>query len=187
MSTNHTPNFNLSQWEETDKVLRTDFNADNAKIDAALFCHPSAELIAKVTVEEEMDILDIDISKLGWSRYMALALMTDSTESTGYRISIGGGSERTVYMYRNSSGPYALIELCHFPKASHMAMLLPVFYDGSHAGSVVCFGSGEAEGGFGFLGGGGGSNPLNLCKRITVRRCEGSFQPGDRAVLWGIK
>ena len=36
MSTNHTPNFNLSQWEAGDKVLRTDFNADNAKIDAAL-------------------------------------------------------------------------------------------------------------------------------------------------------
>ena len=36
MSTNHTPNFNLCQWEATDKVLRTDFNHDNQKIDAAL-------------------------------------------------------------------------------------------------------------------------------------------------------
>ena len=33
---NHTPNYNLSQWEAEDKVLRTDFNADNAKIDAAI-------------------------------------------------------------------------------------------------------------------------------------------------------
>ncbi|MCI8303757.1 MAG: hypothetical protein HFF52_03925 [Lawsonibacter sp.] len=33
---NHTPNYNLSQWEAEDKVLRTDFNADNAKIDAGL-------------------------------------------------------------------------------------------------------------------------------------------------------
>ena len=36
MSTNHTPNFNLCQWEADDKVLRSDFNADNQKIDAAL-------------------------------------------------------------------------------------------------------------------------------------------------------
>ena len=36
MSTNHTPNYALSQWEATDPVLRADFNADNAKIDAAL-------------------------------------------------------------------------------------------------------------------------------------------------------
>ena len=36
MSANHTPNFNLCQWEEGDKVLRTEFNADNAAIDASL-------------------------------------------------------------------------------------------------------------------------------------------------------
>ena len=36
MSTNHTPNYNLCQWEPGDQVKRTDFNEDNAKIDAAL-------------------------------------------------------------------------------------------------------------------------------------------------------
>ena len=36
MSTNHTPNYQLNQWEPEDKVVRADFNADNAKIDAAL-------------------------------------------------------------------------------------------------------------------------------------------------------
>ena len=36
MSTNHTTNYNLNQWEAADKVLRAEFNADNAKIDAAL-------------------------------------------------------------------------------------------------------------------------------------------------------
>ena len=40
MSTNHTPNFNLCQWEADDKVLRSDFNADNQKIDAALASVP---------------------------------------------------------------------------------------------------------------------------------------------------
>ena len=33
---NATPNYQLNQWEAEDRVLRTDFNADNAKIDAAL-------------------------------------------------------------------------------------------------------------------------------------------------------
>ena len=33
---NRTPNYNLNQWEKSDKVLMEDFNADNAKIDAAL-------------------------------------------------------------------------------------------------------------------------------------------------------
>ena len=31
-----TPNFQLNQWSPEDYVRRTDFNADNAKIDAAL-------------------------------------------------------------------------------------------------------------------------------------------------------
>ena len=31
-----TTNYNLCQWEETDRVRRTDFNEDNAKIDAAV-------------------------------------------------------------------------------------------------------------------------------------------------------
>ena len=29
MATNQTTNYQLNQWEPTDQVLRTDFNADN--------------------------------------------------------------------------------------------------------------------------------------------------------------
>ena len=36
MATNHTSNYQLCQWEASDQVLRSDFNADNAKVDAAL-------------------------------------------------------------------------------------------------------------------------------------------------------
>lgn len=36
MPTNQTENYQLSQWMKSDKVQMEDFNADNAKIDAAL-------------------------------------------------------------------------------------------------------------------------------------------------------
>ena len=36
MASNYTSNYGLCQWEATDAVLRTDFNEDNEKIDAAL-------------------------------------------------------------------------------------------------------------------------------------------------------
>ena len=36
MASNQTTNYPLNQWESTDQVLRTDFNADNAKLDAVL-------------------------------------------------------------------------------------------------------------------------------------------------------
>lgn len=36
MPSNQTPNYALNQWERDDRILMEDFNADNAKIDAAL-------------------------------------------------------------------------------------------------------------------------------------------------------
>ena len=33
---NQTTNYQLNQWEATDRILMSDFNSDNAKIDAAL-------------------------------------------------------------------------------------------------------------------------------------------------------
>lgn len=36
MATNQTENYGLNQWEASDKVLREEFNADNAKVEGAL-------------------------------------------------------------------------------------------------------------------------------------------------------
>ena len=36
MASGYTANYQLNQWEGTDKVLREEFNQDNAKIDTAL-------------------------------------------------------------------------------------------------------------------------------------------------------
>ena len=42
MSTNHTTNYQLSQWAKSDQVKMEDFNADNAKIDGALKANADA-------------------------------------------------------------------------------------------------------------------------------------------------
>ena len=42
MPSNQTPNYSLSQWSRDDRVLMEDFNADNAKLDAALAVHAAA-------------------------------------------------------------------------------------------------------------------------------------------------
>ena len=36
MASNYTEKYQLNQWEASDKVVRTEFNEDNAKIEAAL-------------------------------------------------------------------------------------------------------------------------------------------------------
>ena len=43
---NQTQNYQLSQWESTDRILMSDFNSDNSKIDAAL--KANADAIAAV-------------------------------------------------------------------------------------------------------------------------------------------
>ena len=42
MASNQTSNYGLNQWTATDKVLREEFNQDNAKIDGALAAIQSA-------------------------------------------------------------------------------------------------------------------------------------------------
>ena len=49
MATNQTANYQLNQWEPTDQVLRTDFNADNAKLDAALLNKAEAAELESVS------------------------------------------------------------------------------------------------------------------------------------------
>jgi len=42
MSANYTQNYKLCQWVPSDKVLREDFNEDNAKLETALTAHQTA-------------------------------------------------------------------------------------------------------------------------------------------------
>ena len=61
MSTNHTTNYNLNQWLATDQVLRTEFNADNSKIDAALKNLSNQDK----ALEEALNAQGVEIGKLG--------------------------------------------------------------------------------------------------------------------------
>ena len=55
MSTNHTEHYSLCQWEPADKVLREDFNADNAALDAALARIEATASAAKTQAQQLSD------------------------------------------------------------------------------------------------------------------------------------
>lgn len=71
MSTNHTPNYNLCQWEATDQVLRSDFNQDNAKIDAALkkVDDRGLQLIREFVTTEVKNPTIISFEGFDWSKW----------------------------------------------------------------------------------------------------------------------
>ena len=47
---NHTTNYQLSQWAKSDRLMMDDFNADNAKIDAALKANADTAAAASAAV-----------------------------------------------------------------------------------------------------------------------------------------
>ena len=57
MSSQKTEHYELNQWLATDQVLRTDFNADNAKIDAAL-----AALVSGKADTTDLDALSATVA-----------------------------------------------------------------------------------------------------------------------------
>ena len=67
MATNHTTHYDLNQWQATDQVLRTDFNADNAKIDAALAGKAETETVSALQTAvagkaEQADLSEVQAS-----------------------------------------------------------------------------------------------------------------------------
>ena len=78
MPTNHTENYALSQWERSDRILMEDFNADNAKIDAALKAGADARttLAGQVAKKAEKSALDAEVS----ARKSAVTSLTDQNK-----------------------------------------------------------------------------------------------------------
>ena len=79
---NHTTNYALSQWEPGDPVQRADFNADNAKIDAALAAFPYV-FLRSARLEEEANRLDLDVSGIDCTAFHRLDLFISRPNPVG--------------------------------------------------------------------------------------------------------
>lgn len=83
MATNHTANYNLSQWEGSDAFSRLDFNADNLAVDTALgqladavFAVPLRK-IKSVTASADTQSFSMDVSDVDFSEYLYVELILD--------------------------------------------------------------------------------------------------------------
>ena len=85
-----TTNYNLNQWEATDRVTRADVNADNAKIDAALkgldAAIAGAGMLTRLydhTLAADAARFDLDVSAMGLANYLAMFVLIE----TNYEVS----------------------------------------------------------------------------------------------------
>ena len=66
---NKTTNFQLTQWEKTDRIMMEDFNRDNAAIDAALKSNAeavAAETAAREAADTALGDAATDVEELGF-------------------------------------------------------------------------------------------------------------------------
>ena len=85
---NHTTNYNLSQYEATDRVTRTAFNSDNAAIDAALKTVANAAAAAQSTAAAAQSTA---------ATAQSTAATAQSTAATAPKIAFGSYSGTGTY------------------------------------------------------------------------------------------
>ena len=75
---NYTKNYHLNQWEPSDRVLRTDFNEDNRKIDEALNAAVNASPYVKLKeliTTKELNQIDLDVGDIDFTQYWCITRM----------------------------------------------------------------------------------------------------------------
>ncbi|MEG2814867.1 MAG: hypothetical protein RR885_01460 [Oscillospiraceae bacterium] len=91
-STNKTANLSLNQWTLDDPFLMEDFNADNRKLDAAIWgLNAKAEFnkIKEITVTtKDSAQIDLDVSDIDFGKYYFLILTVDAIEQCVMRINL---------------------------------------------------------------------------------------------------
>ena len=126
----HTTNYDLNQWEADDRVTRADFNADNAKIDAALaeLASPLVKLY-DVTTDAAASTLAVPLTGIDLTQYRYLFLDVEAkggiylyltcnglTSYTESYFNYGGSTTRSYL----AAAEYGLDHLCRL-----MCLLTP--------------------------------------------------------------
>ena len=123
----HTTNYNLNQWDATDRVTREDFNADNAAIDTALKANADAVAgaqsaaaaaqtaaaacpvvkLLEYTVEEASTTVTVDLSGIDFTQYQEVWFYCALTAIGNYvRITLNNRNDAIYRMSSNSTLTY---------------------------------------------------------------------------------
>ena len=163
-----TTNYQLNQWEKTDRILMEDFNADNAIIDAALggMRQRSKLLLSAVENETGKRELTLDLSSIDWGQWdqvtiFAWARTTYSSTSKGVILELGGNVWGNLAAVKAGSP----MELHLFPRMEKSAMVHGLFFPG---GEVRL-----------------GNKDYTAISSLTLRADDSYLEPGAFVTVWG--
>ena len=122
MAGNYTQHYQLSQWQPQDRVLRTEFNQDNAKLDGAL--HTLAQLAEEVrsacplvklkefTVSASQNEVTLDVSGLDLTQYLELLIyLSPGAATTAKVVYLAVNDETRYYDYNDTAEALAMVNL----------------------------------------------------------------------------
>lgn len=172
-----TSNYQLNQWEMTDRIQMEDFNRDNEKVDAALAAKlGGVELIQEISITSSFNSYSgpfpIDLSNIDWNQWKIVILLAD--------CKIGGtpdSGDRT-YLYSNAS-TLLFGDLAKRTPGSLCAVFFPR-NDGTRPMHVLTFPYGEitsSDSGYNTL------TSFNLVYAGTG----GQINAGSKVLLLGIR
>ena len=167
-STNKTTHLNLNQWIGTDPVLRSDFNVDNVKLDAAINDRALLRLDGK-TLTTAAASLALDLSYTDLTGYGQLQLCLLPVLSGGGTVSLQVNQTTVSLASLTASGPQGVIlSLCLLPGGIAGWWFAPG-------------GTGTASGAFQVSG--------VTAETITslALTCSAAFQSGTACTLYGVK
>lgn len=108
MATNHTEHCQLSQWEPGDQVLRTDFNADHAKLDAALEGRVRKDILLDLTLGADQQTVTLDVTNINWEDYwmVLLTIIPSVSQNSILRITTRGYSGTPTHRHFDGDSEY---------------------------------------------------------------------------------
>ena len=195
---NQTSNYQLSQWEPSDRILRTDFNSDHEKIDAALKTNADAiaaettaresavsavsekaglQLLLENTTTEDANSVVIVLSSIDWSQWRTVHLCVEpytSTTSKGFSATWGGNSSYSFGIMSGNSVDGTVGNLLHI-------MLFPMYQSQRYV-CAISMGV-NSPGAVEFSSRFGSNNSVHLSFSDTSY----SFKAGTHYKVWGEK
>lgn len=105
MASSQTSNYGLNQWTEEDRVLREEFNQDNAKIDAALDSANCKIKLHDLILERSTSQIDLSLNQVYLSDFLRLELWVPNlfSDNDGSVNIILNGIQDKIYYCRIAS------------------------------------------------------------------------------------
>ena len=183
MASNYTTNYGLCQWEATDQFVRSEFNQDNQKIDAALAGKLGRwQLIRNIPFSGELNCT-VDLSDIQWEEWEKVFFLYD------FPLPITGTErEVTIWGHLNSRelDAYCTCDSSLFFKVPTYPILLIFlpFHDANRKIQAICL---SGNSGLSF-----GEGTFSQLENMYFYRGNGTNQwlPGGSGTtmeLWGVK